>query len=96
MIFCNTFSESVTTEYLADSTVGRGKQKTIVLKVPAPEESQEDPGSGSEASDSVSNSGQSSGQNPNNVTLITLNSEGEKLRLHDCKKILQISICLMS
>ncbi|XP_053093054.1 protein BANP isoform X3 [Pangasianodon hypophthalmus] len=68
-------NESVTTEYLADSTVGRGKQKTIVLKVPGPEESQEDLESGSEASDSVSNSGQSSAQNTNNVTLITLNSE---------------------
>lgn len=89
MIFCNMFSESVTTEYLADSTVGRGKQKTIVLKVPAPEESQEDQDSGSEASDSVSNSGQSSAQNPNNVTLITLNSEGERLHLHDCEKMLQ-------
>ncbi|KAI5626909.1 protein BANP isoform X1, partial [Silurus asotus] len=75
MIFCNIFSESVTPEYLADSTVGRGKQKTIVLKVPGPDESQEDQDSGSEASDSVSNSGQSSSQNPNNVTLITLNSE---------------------
>lgn len=78
------FSESVTTEYLADSTVGRGKQKTIVLKVPAPEESQEDQESGSEASDSVSNNGQCSAQNPNNVTLITLNSEGERLRLLVC------------
>ncbi|XP_053496827.1 protein BANP isoform X1 [Ictalurus furcatus] len=68
-------NESVTTEYLADSTVGRGKQKTIVLKVPGPEESQEDQESGSEASDSVSNSGQSSAQSTNNVTLITLNSE---------------------
>lgn len=76
------FSESVTTEYLADSTVGRGKQKTIVLKVPGPEESQEDQESGSEASDTVSNSGQSA-QNTNNVTLITLNSEGERLCLDD-------------
>ncbi|KAF5903898.1 protein BANP isoform X1, partial [Clarias magur] len=62
-------------ENLLSNTVGRGKQKTIVLKVPAPEESQEDQESGSEASDSVSNSGQSSAQNTNNVTLITLNSE---------------------
>ncbi|KAM9496237.1 protein BANP isoform 2-T3 [Clarias gariepinus] len=62
-------------ENLLSNTVGRGKQKTIVLKVPGPEESQEDQESGSEASDSVSNSGQSSAQNTNNVTLITLNSE---------------------
>ncbi|XP_060771018.1 protein BANP isoform X2 [Neoarius graeffei] len=61
-------------ENLLSNTVGRGKQKTIVLKVPGPEESQEDQESGSEASDSVSNSGQSA-QNANNVTLITLNSE---------------------
>lgn len=48
-----------------------------MVKVPAPEESQEDQESGSEASDSVSNSGQpGSGQNGQNVTLITLNSEG--------------------
>lgn len=32
--------------------------------------------SGSEASDSVSNSGQTGSQNANNVTVITLNSEG--------------------
>uniref|UniRef100_W5LCV7 Protein BANP n=1 Tax=Astyanax mexicanus TaxID=7994 RepID=W5LCV7_ASTMX len=56
-------------------TVGRGRQKTIVLKVPAPEESQEEQDSGSEASDSMSNSGQASAQGTNNVTLITLNSE---------------------
>ncbi|XP_017341283.1 protein BANP isoform X2 [Ictalurus punctatus] len=62
-------------ENLLSNTVGRGKQKTIVLKVPGPEESQEDQESGSEASDSVSNSGQSSAQSTNNVTLITLNSE---------------------
>ncbi|XP_058264343.1 protein BANP isoform X2 [Hemibagrus wyckioides] len=62
-------------ENLLSNTVGRGKHKTIVLKVPGPEESQEEQDSGSEASDSVSNSGQSSTQNTNNVTLITLNSE---------------------
>uniref|UniRef100_A0AAR2IPD1 Protein BANP n=1 Tax=Pygocentrus nattereri TaxID=42514 RepID=A0AAR2IPD1_PYGNA len=62
-------------ENLLSNTVGRGRQKTIVLKVPGPEQSQEEQDSGSEASDSVSNSGQSSGQNTNNVTLITLNSE---------------------
>ncbi|XP_026871010.1 protein BANP isoform X1 [Electrophorus electricus] len=61
-------------ENLLSNTVGRGRQKTIVLKVPGPEESQDDHDSGSEASDSVSNSGQASVQN-NNVTLITLNSE---------------------
>ncbi|XP_062857621.1 protein BANP [Trichomycterus rosablanca] len=67
----------LTTNYLLGSTVGRTRQKTIVLKVPGPDESQEDQDSGSEASDSVSNSGQSSGQNISNVTLITLNSEDD-------------------
>ncbi|XP_051547691.1 protein BANP-like isoform X4 [Myxocyprinus asiaticus] len=62
-------------ENLLSNTVGRGKQKTIVLKVPVQEEIQEDQESGSEMSDSVSNSGQLSSQNANNVTLITLNSE---------------------
>ncbi|XP_049330652.1 protein BANP isoform X2 [Astyanax mexicanus] len=62
-------------ENLLSNTVGRGRQKTIVLKVPAPEESQEEQDSGSEASDSMSNSGQASAQGTNNVTLITLNSE---------------------
>lgn len=63
--------------HLICSTVGRTRQKTIVLKVPGPDESQEDQDSGSEGSDSMSNSGQS-GQNVNNVTLITLNSEGQR------------------
>ncbi|XP_051545261.1 protein BANP isoform X1 [Myxocyprinus asiaticus] len=62
-------------ENLLSNTVGRGRQKTIVLKVPVQEEIQEDQESGSETSDSVSNSGQPSSQNANNVTLITLNSE---------------------
>lgn len=62
---------------LLSSAISRRRQNTILVKVPAPEESQEDPESGSEASDSVSNSGQpGSGQNGQNVTLITLNSEG--------------------
>ncbi|KAG9281104.1 protein BANP isoform X1 [Astyanax mexicanus] len=67
--------EPLTVDCLAGSTVGRGRQKTIVLKVPAPEESQGEQDSGSEASDSMSNSGQASAQGTNNVTLITLNSE---------------------
>lgn len=55
----------------------RKRQNTIVVKVPAGEESQEEQESGSEASDSISNSGHSSGaQNGQNVTLITLNAEG--------------------
>ncbi|KAI2648216.1 Protein BANP [Labeo rohita] len=62
-------------ENLLSNTVGRGRQKTIVLKVPVQEEVQEDQESGSETSDSVSNSGQPLSQNTNNVTLITLNSE---------------------
>lgn len=58
------------------NAINRRRQNTIMVKVPAPEESQEDQESGSEASDSVSNSGQpGSGQNGQNVTLITLNSE---------------------
>lgn len=77
MFFTSAF-EPLTVDCLAGSTVGRGRQKTIVLKVPAPEESQEEQDSGSEASDTLSNGGQSSGQNTNNVTLITLNSEGKR------------------
>lgn len=61
-------------ENLLSNTVGKTRQKTILLKVPGTEESQEDQESGSEASDSVSNNGQASAQN-NNITLITLNSE---------------------
>lgn len=62
-------------ENLLSNTVGRGRQKTILLKVPIQEEVQEDQESGSETSDSVSNSSQPLSQNTNNVTLITLNSE---------------------
>lgn len=59
------------------STVTRRRQNTILVKVPGPEDSQEEQESGSEASDSVSNGGHSSNaQNGQNVTLITLNSEG--------------------
>ncbi|XP_036391616.1 protein BANP [Megalops cyprinoides] len=59
---------------LSNTTSGR-RQNTILVKVPIPEESQEEVESGSEASDSVSNSGQAAGQSSNNVTVITLNSE---------------------
>ncbi|KAG7267568.1 hypothetical protein CRUP_005988 [Coryphaenoides rupestris] len=61
-----------------DPTVGSGRrQNTILVKVPGPEDSQEDQDSGSEASDSVSNSGNAANtQNGQTVTLITLNSEG--------------------
>ncbi|XP_018620635.1 protein BANP isoform X2 [Scleropages formosus] len=62
-------------ENLLSNTVSGRRQNTILVKVPAPDDSQEDVESGSEASDSVSNSGQASGQAANNVTLITLNSE---------------------
>uniref|UniRef100_A0A9L0RPX7 Protein BANP n=2 Tax=Equus TaxID=9789 RepID=A0A9L0RPX7_HORSE len=53
------------------------RQNTIVVKVPGQEDSHNEDGeSGSEASDSVSNCGQSGSQSiGNNVTLITLNSE---------------------
>ncbi|XP_007670932.1 protein BANP isoform X1 [Ornithorhynchus anatinus] len=61
---------------LSNAVPGR-RQNTIVVKVPGHEDSQNEDGeSGSEASDSVSNSGQAGSQNiGNNVTLITLNTE---------------------
>ncbi|KAL4624289.1 protein BANP isoform X2 [Arapaima gigas] len=62
-------------ENLLSNTVSGRRQNTILVKVPGPDDSQEDVESGSEASDSVSNSGQASGQTSNNVTLITLNAE---------------------
>ncbi|XP_035252080.1 protein BANP isoform X3 [Anguilla anguilla] len=62
-------------ENLLSNTASGRRQNTILVKVPVPEDSQEDAESGSEASDSVSNSGQAGSQNANNVTVITLNSE---------------------
>ncbi|KAJ1072495.1 hypothetical protein K5549_011721 [Capra hircus] len=61
---------------ISNAVPGR-RQNTIVVKVPGQEDSHNEDGeSGSEASDSVSNCGQSGSQNiGNNVTLITLNSE---------------------
>ncbi|XP_078066872.1 protein BANP isoform X4 [Mustelus asterias] len=61
---------------LSNSMPGR-RQNTIIVKVPGHEDSHtEDVESGSETSDTISNSGQSGGQNlAPNVTLITLNSE---------------------
>lgn len=59
-------------ENLLSNTVARRRQNTILVKVPGPEESQEEQDSGSEASDSVSNGCMQNGQN---VTLITLNAE---------------------
>ncbi|KAM7002228.1 protein BANP [Tautogolabrus adspersus] len=67
-----TSQEDTPLENLLSNTVARRRQNTILVKVPGPEESQEDQESGSEASDSVSNGGNS---NTPNVTLITLNSE---------------------
>uniref|UniRef100_A0A4W5KVB8 Protein BANP n=1 Tax=Hucho hucho TaxID=62062 RepID=A0A4W5KVB8_9TELE len=65
-------------ENLLSNTVGGRRQNTFLVKVPAPEDSQEDQESGSEASDSVSNSGQTNNaQSTQNVTLITLNSEDD-------------------
>uniref|UniRef100_A0A3Q4G9X0 Protein BANP n=1 Tax=Neolamprologus brichardi TaxID=32507 RepID=A0A3Q4G9X0_NEOBR len=59
-------------------TVTRRRHNTILVKVPGPEESQEEQESGSEASDCVSNGGQSSNaQKGQNVTLITLNAEDD-------------------
>ncbi|XP_055674554.1 protein BANP isoform X1 [Falco biarmicus] len=59
------------------SAVPGRRQNTIVVKVPGHDDSHNEDGeSGSEASDSVSNSGQLGSQSiGNNVTLITLNSE---------------------
>uniref|UniRef100_A0A668AY15 Protein BANP n=1 Tax=Myripristis murdjan TaxID=586833 RepID=A0A668AY15_9TELE len=57
-------------------TVSGRRQNTILVKVPGPEETQDEQESGSEASDSVSNGGHVS-QNGQNVTLITLNSEDD-------------------
>ncbi|XP_027703481.1 protein BANP isoform X4 [Vombatus ursinus] len=64
-------------ENILSNAVPARRQNTIVVKVPGHEDSHNEDGeSGSEASDSVSNSGQSGSQNiGNNVTLITLNSE---------------------
>ncbi|XP_047568404.1 protein BANP isoform X4 [Lutra lutra] len=61
---------------ISNAVPGR-RQNTIVVKVPGQEDSHNEDGeSGSEASDSISNCGQSGSQNiGNNVTLITLNSE---------------------
>lgn len=59
-------------ETLLSNTVAKKRQNTILVKVPDPDQSQEEQESGSEASDSVSNGGMQSSQN---VTLITLNSE---------------------
>ncbi|KAM9854026.1 LOW QUALITY PROTEIN: protein BANP [Aulostomus maculatus] len=70
--------EDTPLENLLSNTVTRRRQNTILVKVPGPEESQEEQDSGSEASDSVSNGGHSSNmQNGQNVTLITLNSEDD-------------------
>ncbi|XP_066875833.1 protein BANP isoform X10 [Kogia breviceps] len=65
-------------ENIISNAVPGRRQNTIVVKVPGQEDSHNEDGeSGSEASDSVSNCGQSGSQNiGNNVTLITLNSEG--------------------
>ncbi|XP_004280116.1 protein BANP isoform X2 [Orcinus orca] len=64
-------------ENIISNAVPGRRQNTIVVKVPGQEDSHNEDGeSGSEASDSVSNCGQSGSQNiGNNVTLITLNSE---------------------
>ncbi|XP_053127419.1 protein BANP isoform X2 [Hemicordylus capensis] len=64
-------------ENILSTAVPGRRQNTIVVKVPGHEDSHNEDGeSGSEASDSVSNSGQLGSQSiGNNVTLITLNSE---------------------
>ncbi|XP_056272123.1 protein BANP isoform X2 [Pseudoliparis swirei] len=73
-----THQEDTPLENLLSNTVTRKRQNTILVKVPGPEESQDEQDSGSEASDTVSNGGHSShAQNGQNVTLITLNSEDD-------------------
>ncbi|XP_009999397.1 PREDICTED: protein BANP isoform X1 [Chaetura pelagica] len=64
-------------ENILNNAVPGRRQNTIVVKVPGHDDSHNEDGeSGSEASDSVSNSGQLGSQSiGNNVTLITLNSE---------------------
>ncbi|KAJ8785926.1 hypothetical protein J1605_006886 [Eschrichtius robustus] len=64
-------------ENIISNAVPGRRQNTIVVKVPGQEDSHNEDGeSGSEASDSVSNCGQSGSQSiGSNVTLITLNSE---------------------
>uniref|UniRef100_A0A8C3UHW4 Protein BANP n=1 Tax=Catharus ustulatus TaxID=91951 RepID=A0A8C3UHW4_CATUS len=64
-------------ENILSNAVPARRQNTIVVKVPGHDDSHNEDGeSGSEASDSVSNSGQVGSQSiGNNVTLITLNSE---------------------
>uniref|UniRef100_A0A3Q0QPM2 Protein BANP n=1 Tax=Amphilophus citrinellus TaxID=61819 RepID=A0A3Q0QPM2_AMPCI len=70
--------EDTPLENLLSNTVTRRRHNTILVKVPGPEESLEEQDSGSEASDCVSNGGQSSNaQKGQNVTLITLNSEDD-------------------
>lgn len=71
------FPQSHLLSFLHSAVPGR-RQNTIVVKVPGHDDSHNEDGeSGSEASDSVSNSGQLGNQSiGNNVTLITLNSEG--------------------
>ncbi|KAK7922052.1 hypothetical protein WMY93_008954 [Mugilogobius chulae] len=64
--------EDTPLENLLSNTVAKKRQNTILVKVPGPDESQEEQESGSEASDSISNG---CVQNSQNVTLITLNSE---------------------
>ncbi|XP_073476506.1 protein BANP-like [Aquarana catesbeiana] len=69
----NKITESL--ENILNSVVPGRRHNTIVVKVPGPDESHshDDNDSGSEASDTVSNSGHSN--MGNNVTLITLNCE---------------------
>lgn len=73
-----TIQEDSPLENLLSNTLTKKRQNTILVKVPGPEESHEEQESGSEASDTVSNGGQSGNtQNGQNVTLITLNSEDD-------------------
>ena len=70
--------------------MGGRRQNTILVKVPVHEESQDEQESGSEASDSMPGSGQGSAQNHNNVTLITLNSEGKSAPAREKAQIVYV------
>ncbi|XP_062246353.1 protein BANP isoform X1 [Platichthys flesus] len=70
--------EDTPLENLLSNTLTKRRHNTILVKVPGPDESQEEQESGSEASDTVSNGGHSNNaQSGQNVTLITLNSEDD-------------------
>ncbi len=76
--------------------MGGRRQNTILVKVPAHEDSQDEQESGSETSDSMPGGGQGAAQNHNNVTLITLNSEGKAVRLPARSTKLSVKVLIHS